>query len=203
MVLYRVKFQRFCYCVVSLLTRIVQVVSRFWYGLFHPTISHNNIHHRPYLTPLSRVLLEKLTDFQLIKNFPAFYGTRRFITAISARHLFLSRASPIQSTSHFLRIHLNIILPCTPGSLRPQHYTCQFLSALRLWSTSVSRKVCWIQFVLESPQYEENPYPYSNVKIGFHESRFVFEVSRVQIWAVRPAISIVLNLISSGGDSTG
>ena len=43
------------------------------------------------LTPWSRVLLEKLTGFQLVKIFPAFYGTRRFITALtSARHLSLS-----------------------------------------------------------------------------------------------------------------
>ena len=52
------------------------------------------------LTPWSRVLLEKLTGFQLVKKFPAFYGTRRFITAFtSARHLSLSSASSIQSTS--------------------------------------------------------------------------------------------------------
>ena len=43
------------------------------------------------LTPWSRVLLEKLTGLQLDKKFPAFYGTRRFITALtSARHLSLS-----------------------------------------------------------------------------------------------------------------
>jgi len=42
-------------------------------------------------TPWSRDLLEKLTGFQPVKNFPAFYGTRRFITAFtSARHLSLS-----------------------------------------------------------------------------------------------------------------
>ena len=36
---------------------------------------------------------------QLVKKFPAFYGTRRFITALtSVRHLSLSCASPIQST---------------------------------------------------------------------------------------------------------
>jgi hypothetical protein len=40
------------------------------------------------LTPWSRVLLEKLTGLQPVKKFPAFYGTRRFITAFtSARHL--------------------------------------------------------------------------------------------------------------------
>ena len=31
------------------------------------------------LTALSRVLLEKLTGFQLVKKFSAFYGTRKFI----------------------------------------------------------------------------------------------------------------------------
>jgi hypothetical protein len=50
------------------------------------------------LTPRCRVLLQKLTGLQLVKKFPAFYGTRRFITALtSVRHLFLSWASPIQS----------------------------------------------------------------------------------------------------------
>jgi hypothetical protein len=51
------------------------------------------------LTPWSRVLLEKLTGLQIVKNFPAFYGTRRFIAAFtSAHHLFLSWASSIHST---------------------------------------------------------------------------------------------------------
>ena len=43
------------------------------------------------LTPWSRVLVEKLATLQLVKKFPAFYGTRRFLTALtSARHLSLS-----------------------------------------------------------------------------------------------------------------
>jgi len=50
------------------------------------------------LTPLCRVLLEKLTGLQLVKKFPIFHGTRRFITALtSVRHLALSWARPIQS----------------------------------------------------------------------------------------------------------
>ena len=50
------------------------------------------------LTPWCRVFLEKLTGLQLVKKFPAFHGTRRFITALtSVRHLALSWASPIQS----------------------------------------------------------------------------------------------------------
>jgi hypothetical protein len=43
------------------------------------------------ITPWSRGLLEKLRVFQLFKKFPAFYGTQRFITALTrAYHLPLS-----------------------------------------------------------------------------------------------------------------
>ena len=52
------------------------------------------------LTPWCTVLLEKLTGSQLVKKFPAFHGTRRFITAFtSAHHLSLSWTSSIQSIS--------------------------------------------------------------------------------------------------------
>ena len=50
------------------------------------------------LTPWCTVLLEKLTGLQLVKKFPAFHRTWRFITALtSVCHLSLSWASPIQS----------------------------------------------------------------------------------------------------------
>ena len=59
------------------------------YSLTH-SLTHSLAHSFTHsLTPWSRVLLEKLTGFQLDKKFPAFYWTRRFITAFtSARHLF-------------------------------------------------------------------------------------------------------------------
>ena len=73
------------------------------------------------LTPWYRVLLEKLTGLQLVKKFPAFHGTRRFITALtSLRHLSLSWASPIQSiyphptfwrSILILSTHLSLSLP--------------------------------------------------------------------------------------------
>jgi len=54
------------------------------------------------LTPWSRVLLDKLTGFQIVTKLLAFYGTRRFITAFtSARHLSLYWASSIQSIPQF------------------------------------------------------------------------------------------------------
>ena len=72
-------------------------------------------------TPWCRFLLEKLNGLQLVKKFPAFHGTRRFITSLtSVRHLSLSWASPIQSiylhpTSWrsilILSIHLCLGLP--------------------------------------------------------------------------------------------
>ena len=70
------------------------------------------------LTPWSRVLLEKLTGLQLVKKFLAFYGTRRFITALtSSRYLTLSWPSSIHTPiSEFLKIRLNIILSSTTGS---------------------------------------------------------------------------------------
>ena len=51
-----------------------------------------------HLTPCSRVL-EKLTVFQLVKKFPVFDRTRRFVTAFkTARHLSLSRDRQSQFT---------------------------------------------------------------------------------------------------------
>ena len=85
-----------CVCVPHCLDRHSRVV------IYHHIIC--------LLTPWCRVLLEKLAGFQLVKKFPAFYGTRRFITAFtSARHLSLSWASSIQSicchnTDH---VHVN------------------------------------------------------------------------------------------------
>ena len=76
------------------------------------------------LTPWCRVLLQKLTGLQLVKKFPTFHGTRRFITALtSVRHLSLSWASSIQSiyphpTSWssilILSTHLRLGLPRGP-----------------------------------------------------------------------------------------
>jgi hypothetical protein len=57
-------------------------------------------------------MLEKLKASQLVKNFPACYGTRRFITAFKiARHMSLSWARSIQSIpSHHTSWGSNLIL---------------------------------------------------------------------------------------------
>jgi len=62
------------------------------YHSHHTTFPYVLIYLLTYLlTPWNRVLLEKLSGFQLVKKFPAFHGTQMFITAfISFRHLSLS-----------------------------------------------------------------------------------------------------------------
>ena len=65
------------------------------------------------ITPWCRVL-EKLTGLQLVKKFPAFHGTLRFITALTR---VLGQPNPVHiPTFHLLEIHPNIIHPSTPRS---------------------------------------------------------------------------------------
>ena len=52
---------------------------------FSLSVTKNFYHY--LLTPWCRVLLEKLTGLQLVKKCPAFYGTRRFITALTSVYL--------------------------------------------------------------------------------------------------------------------
>ena len=96
-------------------------------------------HLKTYLlSPWCRVLLEKLTGLQLVKKFPAFHGTRRFITALtSVRHLSLSWASPIQSiyphptswrSVPLLSTHLRLGLPS--GLFRLQSRILQWSDAI-------------------------------------------------------------------------
>jgi hypothetical protein len=71
------------------------------------------------LTPWCRLLFEKLIVTQLVKKFPAFYGTRRFIIVFrEARHWIVSWASWIHfaPSTCLPEVHLNVILPPTPRS---------------------------------------------------------------------------------------
>jgi hypothetical protein len=71
----------------------------------------HNVACNMYVTPYSRVIFEKLTFTQLVKKFPAFYGTRRFITVYTtSRHWSLSWTTWIQSTSHHIFLWYILIL---------------------------------------------------------------------------------------------
>lgn len=71
-----------------------------------------------WLTPWSRFVLEKLVVLQSLKKFPAFVGTRRFITTFTTtRHFSLSLARLIKSTPSF-RTHFNITILSKPTSSR-------------------------------------------------------------------------------------
>ena len=94
-----------CDCEEGAITHCSTLFSSNW-GTYQIAFTYTYL-----LTPWCRDLLEKLIGLQLVKKFPAFHGTRRFITAlISVRHLSLSWASP------YIHIHIpppNIIHPST------------------------------------------------------------------------------------------
>ena len=72
--------------------------STFVSHLFDASMSTYCLTYLLTYSTMCRVILEKLTGLQLVKKFPAFHGTRKFITALtSVRQLSLSWASPIQS----------------------------------------------------------------------------------------------------------
>jgi hypothetical protein len=87
--------------------------------------------------------LEQLTGLQLVKKFPAFHGTRRFITALtSVRHLSVSWDSPIQFTCPhptswrsilILPTHLRLGLPSGlfPSGFPAKAYTHHLLTHTR------------------------------------------------------------------------
>ena len=81
------------------LSKLIFIFFNFYFFNFLNTFIIKVIVLKYYLlTPWCRVLLEKLTGLQLVKKFPAFHGTQRFITALTrVRHLSLSWVSPIQS----------------------------------------------------------------------------------------------------------
>ena len=95
-----------------------RVVARREEDLSSTRLYHQNTY---LITQWSRGLLEKLTDSQLVKKFPTFYGTRRFITPHSQVHATCpypeqARSSPCP----------HIPLPEDPTSYYPPIYAWVF-----------------------------------------------------------------------------
>ena len=131
------------------------------------------------LTPWTRVLLEKLTSLQLVKKLPAFYGSRRFITALtSARHLSLSWASPIQcihpqNTSWWSililtsQLHLGL-----PSCLFPSCFPTKILYTFLTYSSKL-HAASLLSSIILSPQShlvksKNDDAPHSTMFSNFH-----------------------------------
>jgi hypothetical protein len=91
----------------------------------YPEPDESRPHITDWLTSWSRVL-QKLTVTQPVKQMPAFYGTRKFITMFTtARHWSLSWVRCIQSTSsHPISLRPTAI---SPSYARPRFPTGHFL----------------------------------------------------------------------------
>jgi hypothetical protein len=124
-----------------------------------------------WLSNTTERVLEKPSVALLLKNFPTFYGTRRFITVFTrALHWFLSRINPVHTiTSYFTNIHINIIFPPTsnlPSGLFPfgfptKYYThsaslpcvlhvLSISSSLKDHSNYIWRRVLVMKFLIAS-----------------------------------------------------
>ena len=123
------------------------------------------------LYPRSRVLPEKLTGSQLVKQFPAFYGTWRFITAVtSSRHLSLFWAKSIQSIPPYptswnsiftLSSHLRMSLPSdlfpsgfptkTLYTLLPSLITCHMHRPSHSSRFDHPNNIWWVVQIIQLP----------------------------------------------------
>jgi len=108
-----------------------------------PWPSHYDLNKLTYLltyllTPWCRDLLEQLTGLQLVKEFPAFHGTRRFITALtSVRHLSLSWASQIQSTYPRPTSWWSVIITLCTCSFNIRQFSVLPLQCIRMLCTDL------------------------------------------------------------------
>jgi hypothetical protein len=116
----------------------------------------------------SWALLERPPVVYPFDSSPAFYGTRRFITAfIRAFHLSLSWARPLQSTSPHPISQRSILILSThlrfglPSGLLPSGFPTNNLLAVLFFSLSVVRSTN-----REAPRYAASPPPVTSSLFG-------------------------------------
>ena len=149
----------------------------------------------PYLVTYSiGQILEKLTGFQPVKKFPAFYGTRKFITAFTiGRHLSLSWASSIQSVPpHPTSRRSNLIYWTCPVQAHniprtKSHVPFSFLRPY--WSISPGQRQVFIFRNKASFYGEKMSAPRPNPKLEGHpfsavrDCLFNIFASNLHIWS--------------------
>ena len=144
------------------------------------------------LTPWCRVLPEQLTALQLVKKFPAFHRTRRFITALtSVRHLSLSWASPIQSTwPHptswrsilILSTHLRL---CLPSGLFPSGFPTKTLYApLSSDLYLYLYKILNIMYVISTKAWYDNT-EHEQTKTLCLQWKYIYTFSQIGIMLIK------------------
>ena len=127
-------------CVCRCCRRSVSLFQFFppCFPLYTNNATSSNLWLHAYILSYSMVQSppEQLTGLQLVKKFPAFHGTQRFITTLtSLPHLSLSWASPFQSTcahptswrSILISTHLRLGLP---SGLFPSGFPTKTLTKL-------------------------------------------------------------------------
>jgi hypothetical protein len=124
-----------------------------------------------------QVLLDKLTDLQIINNFPGFYEISMFTTvSTTAYHLSLSWARWIQSTpSHSTASGFQTIslpshacnMPCPPNSSsydHPNNIWCE-LQKMEHHIMQFSAASCYL------PSHNQNQHHQHHEQLGFRSNR--------------------------------